>query len=69
MEQHTEKPADLHVLQTPLWITIIRGLQFLLALIILALAGRLIHDAYLDEEGLALAVVCSTKLPFSVRLD
>lgn len=46
-----------HVLKTPIWITVIRGFQFLVSLIIVGLAGRLMHDAYLDEHGLALATV------------
>jgi len=45
-----------HVLKTPLWMTVIRGFQILITLIIVGLAGTLIHQAYLDEEGLALAV-------------
>ncbi|RFU73627.1 g- coupled receptor [Trichoderma arundinaceum] len=49
-----------HVLATPLWVFIVRIFQVLLALIILALAARLMHDAYLDEEGLALAIAIIT---------
>jgi hypothetical protein len=49
--------SDDHVLKTPIWITVIRGFQFLVSLIIVGLAGRLMHDAYLDEQGLALAIV------------
>lgn len=52
-----------HVLKTPIWMTVIRGFQFLVSLIIVGLAGRLMHDAYLDEHGLALATVscrCTT---------
>jgi len=44
-----------HVLKTPIWITVIRGFQFLISLIIVGLAGRMMHDAYMDEHGLALA--------------
>lgn len=51
-----------HVLKTPIWITVIRGFQFLLSLIIVGLAGRLIHDAYLDENGLAIATASSPPL-------
>lgn len=45
------------VLKTPIWVVVIRGFQIFFALVILALAGTLMHDAYLDEEGLALAIV------------
>ncbi|KAL2675623.1 hypothetical protein Neosp_011813 [[Neocosmospora] mangrovei] len=62
MEQPTEKPQGDHVLQTPLWIMIIRGFQFLISLIIVGLCGRMIHDAYLDEEGFSLAVSVLTWL-------
>ncbi|KAG9254844.1 G-protein coupled receptor protein [Emericellopsis atlantica] len=54
--EHTEDGAHAHVLKTPLWMLVIRGFQILISLIIVALAGRLMHDAYLDEEGLALAI-------------
>lgn len=46
-----------HVVATPIWMLAIRVAQFLLALIIVGLSGALMHDAYLDEEGLALAIV------------
>lgn len=51
-----------HVLKTPIWITVIRGFQFLISLIIVGLAGRMMHDAYMDEHGLALATVSSPLL-------
>jgi len=57
MEQTQEKVEGNHVLQTPLWIVIIRGFQFLISLIIVGLCGRLMHDATLDEEALSLAIV------------
>ncbi|EEU48253.1 uncharacterized protein NECHADRAFT_75635 [Fusarium vanettenii 77-13-4] len=62
MEQPVEKPQGDHVLHTPLWIMIIRGFQFLISLIIVGLCGRMIHDAYLDEEGFSLAVSILTWL-------
>ncbi|KAL7949629.1 G-protein coupled receptor protein [Trichoderma barbatum] len=49
-----------HVLVTPLWVFVCRIFQVLISLIILALAARLMHDAYLDEEGLALAIAIIT---------
>lgn len=45
-----------HVLVTPLWVFVTRIFQILISLAILGLAADLAHDAYLDEEGLALAV-------------
>jgi hypothetical protein len=53
----SEKPSGNHILVSPLWLLIVRGFQFGLALVCLALAGSLISDAYLDEEGLNVAVV------------
>ncbi|KAL2211391.1 hypothetical protein CC79DRAFT_1363695 [Sarocladium strictum] len=44
-----------HVLKTPIWIVVIRVFQFLISLIVVGLAGSLMHDAYLDEHGLAVA--------------
>lgn len=55
--EHAEKTSTSHVLQTPIWMVIIRGFQFLLSLIIVGLAGRLMHDLYLDEFGLSVATV------------
>lgn len=46
-----------HIIATPIWVLVVRVFQFLLALIILGLSGALIHQAYLDENGLALAIV------------
>lgn len=46
-----------HVLVTPTWVFVARIFQILVSLAILGLAADLAHDAYLDEEGLALAVV------------
>lgn len=58
MEQHREKPVDDHVLTTPIWVMVLRGFQFLVSVIILALAADIIHDAYLDQIGFAVASVC-----------
>ncbi|KAJ4266043.1 hypothetical protein NW762_004016 [Fusarium torreyae] len=60
MEQPQEKREANHVLKTPLWIIIIRGFQFLVSLIIVGLCGRMMHDAYLDEQGLSLAIAIIT---------
>ncbi|CAF3573051.1 unnamed protein product, partial [Fusarium graminearum] len=45
-----------HILQTPLWIVIIRGFQFLFSLIIVGLCGWMIHDAGLPENSLCIAI-------------
>ncbi|KAM0264505.1 hypothetical protein ACHAQJ_000696 [Trichoderma viride] len=57
--QQPESGKD-HILVSPLWVFICRIFQVLISLIILALAARLMHDAYLDEEGLALAIALIT---------
>ncbi|KAF5124074.1 hypothetical protein E5D57_011996 [Metarhizium anisopliae] len=59
MEQVHQQPAS-HVLETPIWMMIVRGLQFLISLIILGLAGALMHDLYLDEFGLSVATAILT---------
>lgn len=46
-----------HVLVAPLWVFVTRIFQILISVAILGLAADLAHDAYLDEEGLALAIV------------
>lgn len=63
MEQVHQQPAS-HVLETPIWMMIVRGLQFLVSLIVLGLAGALMHDLYLDEFGLSVATV-SRRSPLS----
>ncbi|KEY74009.1 hypothetical protein S7711_02603 [Stachybotrys chartarum IBT 7711] len=55
MASTVEKGPKDHILQTPIWIKVIRGFQFLLAIIILALTARIVQGAYWDEPGLALA--------------
>jgi hypothetical protein len=57
--QQPDSEGD-HILVSPLWVFICRIFQVIVALIILALAARLMHDAYLDEEGLALAIAIIT---------
>lgn len=52
---HTEGVG--HVLKTPIWVTIVRGLIVLISFVILALSGVLIHGAYIDEFGLNVATV------------
>lgn len=54
MNQQTETD---HVLRTPLWVVILRGLQFLVSLIIVGLCGWMIHDAGLPENSLCIAIV------------
>ncbi|KZZ89736.1 Cytochrome c oxidase biogenesis protein Cmc1-like protein [Moelleriella libera RCEF 2490] len=50
---HQHTPAL--VLRTPIWITLIRCLQFLLSLVVVGLAARVIHDVFIDELGLSVA--------------
>ena len=64
MTAESDSDGAVHVLKTPVWMLVVRGFQFLLTLVIAGLAGRLMHDAYLDEEGLALAMVI---LPTSAK--
>ncbi|PTD04950.1 hypothetical protein FCULG_00000240 [Fusarium culmorum] len=55
MTQQPQAETD-HILQTPLWIVIIRGFQFLFSLIIVGLCGWMIHDAGLPENSLCIAI-------------
>lgn len=57
--QQPERQSD-HILVSPTWVFVVRIFQILISLVILALAARLMHDAYLDEEGLALAIAIIT---------
>ncbi|KAK7393914.1 hypothetical protein QQX98_013300 [Neonectria punicea] len=57
---HQEKPAGDHVLQTPVWVMVIRGFQILISIIILGLCASLMHDAYIAEEGFSLAIALFT---------
>ncbi|GKU21595.1 unnamed protein product [Fusarium langsethiae] len=59
MTQQPQAETD-HVLQTPLWIVVIRGFQFLVSLIIVGLCGWMIHDAGLPENSLCIAIAVIT---------
>ncbi|OBS20500.1 hypothetical protein FPOA_06868 [Fusarium poae] len=59
MTQQPQTEGD-HVLQTPLWIVIIRAFQFLVSLIIVGLCGWMIHDAGLPENSLCIAIAVLT---------
>ncbi len=52
-----------HVLSTPVWVFAVRLAQVLVSLIVLGLSADIAHDLYLDELGLAIAVVCIACLP------
>lgn len=58
MEQTQEKHSDSHVLESPAWLLGIRFAQILLSLICFGLGAGVVHDAYLDELGLNVAMVC-----------
>ncbi|KAF7546992.1 hypothetical protein G7046_g9147 [Stylonectria norvegica] len=60
MEQPREKSTGGNVLANPIWVTVIRGFQVFIALIVLGLCGRTMHDAYLSEEGFSLAIALFT---------
>ena len=45
------------ILETPIWLLGARIAQAVLALIIMAMAGVLMHGAYLDVHGLCVATV------------
>lgn len=49
------------ILHTPWWISVARGFQVFLALVVFALAATIIHDVYLEELGLCIATVRATK--------
>jgi hypothetical protein len=51
--------SQSHVDHKPLWVTIVRGFQFLFAIIILGLAGYIIHGKYFNEMGFAIVCVSS----------
>ncbi|KAF9872549.1 hypothetical protein CkaCkLH20_10046 [Colletotrichum karsti] len=44
------------IITTPVWLMVIRGFQFFLAIIILGLSAAIIHWVYMDELGLSLAM-------------
>ncbi|CAI4214881.1 unnamed protein product [Parascedosporium putredinis] len=52
-------PAAAHsnVLVTPTWKLAVRGVQIFITLAVLGLSGHIIHGAYMDPFGLAIAVV------------
>jgi len=54
---HYGVKSDKVILATPTWIAAIRALQILFSVVILGLCAWIIHGAYLDCEGFAIAVV------------
>lgn len=48
------------VVPTPVWLSVIRGFQFGLAFIVLALSGSIVHYVYMDCLGLAIAIVLAS---------
>ncbi|KAI8157839.1 hypothetical protein K4K49_001948 [Colletotrichum sp. SAR 10_70] len=56
-QQHHVSSSDTAIITTPVWLTVIRGFQFFFAIIILGLAAAIIHWVYMDELGLAVAIV------------
>ncbi|KAF5013936.1 hypothetical protein FDECE_65 [Fusarium decemcellulare] len=62
MEQPQEKPRANHVLRTPFWVMILRGLQFFISLVIVGICGRMMHDAYMEEHGFNIAIAILTWL-------
>ena len=53
----TSTTTQEHVVASPTWLFVVRIFQSIVSFIILVLASAAIHDAYIDEEGLALAIV------------
>jgi len=50
---------DQYVQQTPVWVVAVRGVQILLSIIILGMAGFLIHGHAMGANGFAVACVSS----------
>ena len=51
-----QPPKEQYIQQTPTWVVIVRGLQVFFSIIILGMAGYLIHGHAMAENGFA--VVC-----------
>ena len=47
------------VINTPLWVTVVRGMQAFIGFIILILSGLLIHGLALGANVFALVCVCA----------
>ncbi|UNI23052.1 hypothetical protein JDV02_008895 [Purpureocillium takamizusanense] len=58
-----------HVLKTPAWVFAVRIAQVLGSLIVLGLSASIIHDLYLDELGLAIAVSIITWIVVAYALS
>ena len=50
------KAGSVGVIATPMYLSIIRGLQFLFSIITIGMAGYILHYVYMDSLGFA--VVC-----------
>ncbi|KAM4068046.1 membrane-associating domain-containing protein [Hirsutella rhossiliensis] len=61
-QQHQGYQGHRDILSTPVWLLAIRIAQAVLSVVILGLAASVVHDAYLDELGLAIAISLITVL-------
>jgi hypothetical protein len=52
---HIEK--EQYIQHTPVWVVVLRGVQILLSIIILGMAGFLIHGHAMGANGFAVACV------------
>jgi hypothetical protein len=55
----SKSPGSEPIIRTPIWMSVIRGAQFLFAIIILAFSGWIVHYLYMDCLGLCIAMVRS----------
>lgn len=53
-------PKERLVVHTPVWVTVVRGFQLFFALVVMVLAGLLIHGLALD--AIVYALVCVSTL-------
>ncbi|KAK1474174.1 hypothetical protein CTAM01_15973 [Colletotrichum tamarilloi] len=60
---HASTSPPPPMIMTPAWMVAIRGVQFFLAIVILGLSAAIIHWVYMDELGLAVAIVRPSSHP------
>ena len=64
----TRTENESRVARTPLWVVVVRGLQLILAVIILGLSAYFIHGIYFDELGFAIVCVSCPSVIFDLSL-
>ena len=58
-----QPPKEQYIQATPVWVVVVRALQIFFSIIILGMAGYLIHGNAMAENGFAVVCVSPSRTP------